>query len=165
MADEINVTFDKGTITNVSVSSRDDINVEIARDDINVEIDRILYIKVPQGGTNVTGFVTSENINIHRLVAVNADGTIRYASNDDLTTMNRVIGLSLQSVNMGGYCEVLRHGEVHDPSFNFSGTNLYVGANGMITTIPPTSGYLQVVGTVINATTIYIDIFEPLQLS
>lgn len=165
MTDEINVTFDKGAITNVSVSARDDINVEIARDDINVEIDRILYIKVPQDFTNTTAFVTSENINIHRLVAVNADGTIRYASNDDLTTMNRVIGLSLQSVNMGGYCEVLRHGEVHDSSFNFSGTNLYVGVNGMITTIPPTSGYLQVVGTVINATTIYIDIFEPLQLS
>lgn len=141
------------------------INITVTnKEPINVSLQEVLYQTTSNNDPNSIYLPTAIDIGVHRVVAVNNSGELIYADNTDLDTMNRVIGVSLQSVSAGGNCKVLRHGEIEDQSFNFIGDNLYVGATGAITTTPPNVGYSQIIGTIITLTKIYIDINEPLQL-
>lgn len=70
-----------------------------------------------------------------------------------------VVGIALNSSNIGGNVTVLLFGRVEDPFFNFPlNDNLFLGNNGIVTNIPPISGYFVIIGKSLGAGAIFINI-------
>lgn len=164
MADNtIEITVQNTDVLDVSIKE-ETITTNIEEQQINIEVDKIIEI---YGGNNriVYAFVTAQDISIHRAVAINSEGKLIYADNSDISTLNKLIGVSLKSVVSGAGCDVLILGDLTDQSFTLSGDSVYVGASGNLVTTPPSIGYLQKIGTVINATTMYIEKEMPIKLN
>jgi len=166
MADNtLDIVVQDKDVLEVSVKDNN-ILASIEEQQINVEVDKVVEISGGSSDDNRTihSFGTAQNINIHRAVALDSDGELIYADNNDITTLNRLIGISLQSVLKGEGCNVLILGDMTDPSFTLSGDSVYVGTSGDLLTTPPSAGYAQKIGTVINATTIYVEKEMPIKL-
>jgi len=152
----------------ITVKNGDILKVEVKKEIVNVSLDRVVATWYGASGayanTVTKSYIANTNIGIHRAVALNNEGKLIVADNTDLSTLNKVIGVSLQSVLTDTPCEVLVLGELTDQSFNFNGSVVYVGSGGILTTTPPSSGYILQMGTVVNPTTVYIEKQMPIKL-
>lgn len=101
----------------------------------------------------------------HRVVYLTSSATLDYADSTNPAHANLVIGITLDAAASGAPVSVQHDGLLIDPSFTFTVGMVYVGTNGMMTQTPPTSGFLQVVGIAINATTLFVNLQEPIFLN
>jgi hypothetical protein len=119
-------------------------------------------------GVNGGGIVTltaAVAIGGQRVVTTDGSGSAIYADNGTLAHANNVVGLSLGAAAIAGSLDVQTGGAVEDPSFAFTpGAVLWLGANGMIATAPPGTGFSLVVGYAMTATKIFLNIGTPIIL-
>lgn len=105
----------------------------------------------------VAGAVVSEY-----QVAVSIGGLAYTASASNLGHFGCVAGLFAQTSSSGAAAAVQYSGEIANAGWSFAPGVVFVGAAGQVTQTPPSVGFLQVVGTVMNPTTILIDVHEPI---
>ncbi len=115
-------------------------------------------------GGNCETYTAGETLSAVKAVYISAANTVSLGQK---TTKPEacVIGITKCSANTGETIEVQLSGEMTDSSFNYNaGDVLYLDLNGNLTTTPPTTGSLTVVGKALGNCKILIRIEEPIIL-
>lgn len=87
-----------------------------------------------------------------------------YADQSDVNSYGKVIGLSKGAVVTGGLLEIVTASELDGFTGLIPNTQVYLGLNGLVTQIVPTTGYIQQVGVALTSTSILVNIGLPIQL-
>jgi len=101
--------------------------------------------------------IAGETIGGHRGVC-SSSNLIYYADNTNLLQVNRLIGISVQAVDIGQQLNIQSAGEITGFTGLTAGDILYLQTNGVINTTLPTSGFIQQVGIALTSTTILLNI-------
>ena len=121
-------------------------------------------IAVSVGGSSANIFTveTDTSLSGQRIIANTTSGIV-YASRDLLETVQTVLGFTK---NAGTVLEVIAQGVYKDPTMVWDPLlPLWLGINGELTQVRPTTGYLLEVGKVITPTEIVINIQSPIILA
>lgn len=85
-------------------------------------------------------FLAASAVSGNRMMLVGADRMVSYASNDDLSHANRVIGMTVGAASALAQVELLREMEIQEPGWTWAvGGAIYLGVDGLITQTPPTA--------------------------
>lgn len=110
------------------------------------------------GGTSETR-IASEALGGHRVVRSTGAGTVGYASSDNATHGDDTVGMTLGAAGIGAEVTVQRFGAVTFNGWAWTpGQPVFLGTNGLPTQVPPTTGFVQMLGHAESATTLYLDI-------
>lgn len=100
-----------------------------------------------------------ETIAGHRAVYVDVDNKLLLADlGADPDCWNSVCGITPDSYVIGNDAYARFMGEMSDPSFNFVGGPVYLGASGTLTQTIPTSGPILVLGHAIGPNTLRVQV-------
>lgn len=113
----------------------------------------------------VVACLASGSIGGGRVARVIWDRYVGYVSSDDPLLANTVLGITTNAANYGEPIGVQYTGELQDSGWSWNAGPIYCGINGTLTQTIPTSGFILVLGTAINSTTILINIKQPLILN
>lgn len=120
----------------------------------------------PAGGS-ASVYTATTPIGGHRVLTMTAGGDLAYASNDDVDSIGRVLGISINAAGAGGSVSVVRAGDVEEPSWDWVvSLPIYLGANGMLTQTPPESPavFSLIVGFPLTSTSLFFSPREPITL-
>ena len=96
---------------------------------------------------------------------VGSDGKVYYASQQELTHMNKVLGITTGAVAMGANATIRAFGEMTEPSWNWTlDKPIFLGLNGLLTQTPPTTGFSLIIAFPTSATKIFVEIKDPILL-
>lgn len=120
-------------------------------------------------GTSLFEMVAGAALSGHRIVYLDTQNTLQYASNDTLAHANRIVGMTLGAVAQGAVAQVKSMGDVEEPGWSWD-TNLsvYLGPNGLLTQVAPTgpaAKFSMVVGFPVSSTSLFVNPREPIVLS
>jgi hypothetical protein len=103
-------------------------------------------------------------LNAFQVVFMNpADGTAHAADGENPTHSGLVIGIAAESKSAGQSARVQIAGEITNPAWDLEPcTTYYVGHAGTISITPPAVGFWQKIGVSKNATTLIINLGEPI---
>jgi hypothetical protein len=123
----------------------------------------------PQGvagdSINYINILAGQDLSGHRVVSSNSTGYVIYADKDIPDTGNKVLGITTGAVINGNIAEVQLVGVLEEPSWNWNSTDpIFIGNNGQLTQIAPSTGYLYIVGFPMSTTKIFIDKQPPIVL-
>lgn len=119
----------------------------------------------PAGGSALP-VVAGVALGGHRLVVLNASGQAIYADCTQPAHAGKVLGLTLGAIAAGDNGDVLRSGEVVEPSWNWTlDQAVFLGSNGLLTQTQPLTGFSLIVGFPVSATKLFVSLREPLILS
>lgn len=108
--------------------------------------------------------VASENISALKLIYRTSPTDGGLADYQDISKKD-VIGLSLTTATIGNTFECLLFGKHEDAFFNYSINEiLFLGNNGNITNVAPTTGYSVTIGKGFGTGSIFINIERPIIL-
>lgn len=103
--------------------------------------------------------VAAENLGGHRVVTLNGN----YASKDNAAHKFTILGLTRGAATMGSPADVITFGLITEGSWNWTeGSPVFLATNGLLTQTPPTSGFRIIIGRPQTATTLFVDISEPI---
>lgn len=89
-----------------------------------------------------------------------------YADPSQESSVRKIIGMSVTAGTTGAQIKMLSYGKHTDGSWSFDpNLPLYLGDNGTITQVTPITGNVVVLGHAQSATTIFLDIKQPIVLS
>jgi hypothetical protein len=107
--------------------------------------------------------VASGSISGHRAVC-DASGLAVYADHST-ETAHSLVGVSYNAAITGGTVNVVTAGPLSDPAFSFiPGLPIYVGVAGALVQTAPTFGYIRRVGFARDATTVVVQIAQPIMI-
>jgi hypothetical protein len=117
------------------------------------------------GGGSIR-LTAGENLGGQRIVALGADGRAVYADYTNTAHASKVLGLTNSSVLENETVLILMAGEVSDSGWSWApGVLLYLGANSLLTTNPPGSGFVKIMGATLAATKINLQSQPTIQLT
>lgn len=117
-------------------------------------------VNITQIGNTET-VVAAEALGGHRAVTV--DGY--YAGNDIAGHAGKILGITTGAASAGAVATVQTHGKLTEPSWNWLiGSMVFLSTNGQLTQTPPTDGFRIILGRPVTATTLFVDISEPINL-
>ena len=116
--------------------------------------------------TEVLSGMASEPIPMFSLVQMRAGRKIVLARSGDY--MSRIAGIVLEDLHTNEPGYITTDGLVRNSAWNFPSSMvnrpIFCGANGEVTTTPPTTGVVQTAGFVFDTDSIYMNIFAPIVL-
>lgn len=97
-------------------------------------------------------------------VSLLSDARMKQATSNDTTAF--VGGITNETLGNGDVGQVVTHGVVRNESWTWETINvpLFCGAAGEITTTPPSTGFLQQIGWVLDTNAIFLNITPPVLL-
>lgn len=119
----------------------------------------------PDGGSAMS--VTADQpIGGHRVVRLEA-GNPRYADCTQVLHANTVLGVTTGAASVGGALNVVRSGEVDEPSWAWTpNLPVYLGEGGVLTQAPPEgAAFYLIVGFPVATTKLFVSIREPIVLT
>lgn len=100
-------------------------------------------------------------LSAHKVVTKSSDGTINYASNDNISHINSPLWITNNSAVLGAPVTVITYGDIEEPSWSWTPGPLYLELNGVITqTVPTATGgtlFLAQLGFATGPTSAFID--------
>lgn len=118
------------------------------------------------GGSSVVPYIAGVAISSYTAVTLDASGKLAPADCTDMTQVDRVLGIALQSAQAGGSVNVQLLGEVDFNGWNWTlNAPVFLGRNGALTQTQPTTGFVQVLGSPITATRLSVWKLAPLVLA
>jgi hypothetical protein len=133
--------------------------------DITVSNDGATFTINPsaKGQATTQSYLAAVSLGALRLVRLNVSDQLIYADNSMDAT---VTGLTSQAVSIGIAPIIILSGLVTDSSWNWArGAPLYLGSNGNITAIAPTSGFIVPIGNAEAPTIINLNITQGVQIN
>lgn len=104
-------------------------------------------------------FNSAETILAYKLITTNIDGLAIYASSDNFSSINKIIGVSKNSATVGGLVYVETSGLLTNTGWNWvPGQLLYLGLNGDITSSTNTGIFSNNIGYAVTSDSIFINI-------
>jgi hypothetical protein len=144
--------------------------MDITADIVTVEIQTLDWehsVSVAEQGPEgipgisaVSILTTPRTLGGNRVVTAELD----YADCTDLSTINRVIGVTASAANAWDTIPVVEFGVLGGFSGLTPNTPIYLSTNGTVSHNLPSSGYQQLIGVAISTTKLSINIQEPLAL-
>jgi hypothetical protein len=126
-------------------------------------------IQGPAGSNVVLSYPCQTAVSGHRMVRLNAQAQVLYASAEVAGDANLLLGMTTHAAVEGASVSVQRFGEFTEPSWSWTpNAPIYLAADGHLTQTPPeapTFKFSLVVGFAIAPTKAFIDIREPIILS
>jgi len=123
----------------------------------------VLDFTIPQSAPALQ-LPASVTISANTAVAV-VNGQLVPAQSGVAAQLGNVVGISSNGGQTGTLIDVQQSGEMSLSSWNWVlGQPVYVGPNGPLTQTPPSSGFLQVVGVPLSATSISIGLQPPISI-
>lgn len=123
---------------------------------------------LPGGGSLGLAFeaTAGEAIGGHRAVILDADGLAFYASQDDPTHMGSVAGVSQGAVVLNDAVSIMAKGRLIEPTWAWTPyLPIFLGLNGLLTQTPPVTGFLLVLGSALDATTMLVNPSSPIVIT
>lgn len=114
-------------------------------------------------GTLINTYPAGENLGGNRLVVLIED-ELFYFNPADETHYNYIVGFTSAAGLISEDIDVVSFGPLTGFSL-VAGETYYAAANGTITNVVPTSGTLVKVGTAVDASILFINIYQPVILS
>jgi hypothetical protein len=133
------------------------IVVEDASEDVFIQIVEVGE-KGDQGIQGEAGNIVEVTVseNILAFEPINSDGT--KADSSTVGKRGQLIGLALTNINNGFSGDAVLFGEITNPSWSFVAGNV-VYLNGVtVSTTPPSTGFIQKIGTMKSNTTLEINL-------
>ncbi len=116
----------------------------------------------PSGGTS-TEYVAGTVLGGHRIVF--AEGTqVQYVDSADISQVERVVGITLHAAEEGAPVLVQRHSEITELTWQWEPGPVYLGSNGLLTQVVPSTGVFLQVGIALSATVLDLRISSPIIL-
>ena len=117
----------------------------------------------PAGGTSFSR-IAAANVSGGKAVTLNAQGQVLHANGADLAFANSVAGVSLNGGAPGSEITItVSGGEIEEPTWNWQANKpIFLGTDGALTQVAPTSGYLLVVGAAIGPTRMLVKVQQPI---
>ena len=117
--------------------------------------------------TSTGNIQLSAGTTISATTAIAAINVLLYPANSsDINQFNNVLGMSTNGGAAGTLISFQQTGIIGLPSWNFTpGNPVFVGTTGPVTQTPPTSGFLQILGTALTSKTMILNIQPPVLLS
>lgn len=118
-----------------------------------------------QSGVGYVTYLAQGPLGGHRAVCAAFSLYVRYADHNSLPDATAVIGITLNAAADNDLINVATSGEIIEPSWSWAeGLPIFVGANGALTQVPPTSGFQLIVGVATSPTSILVGIKQPIIL-
>jgi hypothetical protein len=113
----------------------------------------------PAGSTSVL-IKAGASIGGHRVITLDGSGRGVYADPTNLVHSSRVLGLSMHAADLGADLNVLRDGDITEPSWSWDiNKPIYLGLDGtLVQEVSPGSAFTMIVGFPISATKMYFSI-------
>lgn len=112
------------------------------------------------GYTRIIGTAVED---IHGLRAVVIeDGEVRHPTLADVSDAVKIAGIAVNAATIGSEVTVQTGGTITEGSWTWSGGNVFVEEEGVLTQVAPTTGYVVSIGRATDSTTIDIDVAIPL---
>lgn len=119
-------------------------------------------------GGSASPSIASGSVSGHKVVVFSDVNTVVYADNQTLAHSQIVIGVTRGAALNGDEIFIAKNGDgITEGSWNWTaGSVIYLGANGALTQTPPVAPavFSLIVGYAISATTMYVQIREPIHL-
>lgn len=113
----------------------------------------------PAGDGSLIYVTAGQILGGHRVVLLNSIGQAVYPNRSIPADADLVIGLTTTSAVQGGSVGVITAGEVIESSWAWIyGVPIWLGDNGLLTQIPPVTGWKQLIATVKSPTIIVMSI-------
>ena len=117
------------------------------------------------GASNVMEYVADGALGGHRIVRATAAGKVGYVDPSDPDQAHATLGLTTGAVADGALASVQFAGPITEPSWSWTpNLPVFVGAAGVPTQTPPSSGFHAPVGVAVSATSMVIQLKSPIVL-
>lgn len=170
-----NITVSTPPANQINISQNSSASVVIQQQLTEVIVEEsaassvvVVYSKGEQGIQGIAGegigsvtLPTNTIISAHKVVYVDDDGFVKYASADDISVVSKVVGISMQSVTDNSPVVVQTSGEVLDSSWSWQVAPIYLGINGSITQLNNVGDFLLQLGNAVSSSKIIVDIKLP----
>lgn len=117
-------------------------------------------------GSNSSNLTAEEfaGENLSALKVVYQESSELFIADPEFVTVYQIIGITTTAGTSGSPITFQYAGFISDPSFSFVPGPVWLGSDGTITQVPPTSGWNVVLGTAISFTELYIDLRMPVKI-
>lgn len=116
------------------------------------------------GGGDTIPMTAGENLSALRVVMSGPSGVI-YADASSILT-SKPVGITMTAATAGQTVQVKAAGIISDALWSWvPNDTIWLGSNGMLTSTPPSSGVAARVGIAMTATSIMVQIHQPIVLS
>ncbi len=117
------------------------------------------------GVSNVMEYVADGALGGHRIVRATTAGKVGYVDPSDPDQAHAALGLTTGAVADGALASVQFAGPITEPSWAWTpNLPIFVGAAGIPTQSPPSSGFHATVGVAVSATSMVIQLKSPIVL-
>ena len=155
-------------IVEVAIASSPVVEVEVAPlPTIEIEVlpGGIVYRGEETTSLSTNSYEASTNLSALRVVIVNDDGKLEYASSDRPEHSFMVVGVLKDALTQGNFGKALVQGLLSDSFWSWTlGVPIYVGEDGVLTQSPPSEGFQLVIGKPVTPSAVYFEIGEPILL-
>ena len=151
---------------NITVVNENELSITLSdRQELNIALCGLITALSAEGRIIIRK-VAGETIGSHKIVKLGDNGKVYYADCRNLSDVERILGMTLNSANTNGSVNILLFGKLQDSSFNFDTSKpIYLGKNGTIVQdIDSESVFIQRLGRVLKNDEILIDLDEPIIL-
>ena len=181
---DLNLTGWAYTVKEAFPSGRDEYAIFVEHDAVSIDLATVAPVvpppelvstrgpkgdRGPQGlpgsaGSGYVEFPAAVALGGHRAVRLQAGQAI-YASSDAAADANLVLGLTLGAVDANGTAQIQTSGVMDEPSWAWTADlPVFCGVAGVLTQVPPTTGFSLIVGTAVTPTSIFIGAKSPIVL-
>jgi hypothetical protein len=122
---------------------------------------------VPLSATTVViSKVAAEVLGGHRVVIVNSGNKLLYADNAVPEHMWKIVGITTQAAVLGTSCiYAVDNQEIQEGSWTWDTTKpIYLTGLGLLTQVPPTTGFINIVAFPTSSTSLIVRLFNPITL-
>ena len=123
---------------------------------------------VGPSGSGTYSRIAAQALGGHRVVRSVSANQVDYADSSDETHADDVFGVTIAAASSGASVNVVRLGEVTEPSWTWTPLEpIFAGLNGQLTQVVPTypaHEFSLIIGHATSATTAFIDIGQPILL-
>jgi hypothetical protein len=110
--------------------------------------------------------IAAEVIGGHRVVIVNSDNKLLYANNSIPEHKWKILGISTQAAVLGAACiYAINNQEIQEVSWAWDTAKpIYLTGLGLLTQVPPTTGFINVVAFPTSPTSLTVRLSNPITL-
>lgn len=147
----------------VEINAVQNVIVEITKKELEISIVQQLVVNNSPGVLTETlekQYVANSIINVNRVVALRSDGQIEHADKDTVLHQCNVIGVAKNSSAIGGLVNVVFSGIVTGASIGAIAQDFFLGNNGNLTSVAPTTGIFQHIGEQVTASEFNVNMGE-----
>lgn len=108
------------------------------------------------GSTQTAG----ESIDAFQAVFIHTDGNVYIANSNDIEQMGKIIGIASSAKNINESINIISFGKLSGFHSLHAGFNYYISDMGYLSYIPPTTGFVQIMG-IAASTSDFILLMQP----